>query len=296
MTLTAAINLEESDRTAIPHLSEYFGMWSMLERHFQGYWQFAQQLNISMHMQTQQAVAARATGAAGESLTIQDGIAVIGIAGSMMKHQSSFGASSSTALARRKIRAAVRNPGVAGIFMVWETPGGTVAGTHELAEEIAAAGKHKPVWSFADDLCCSAGYWAACQAHKIFANPTASVGSIGVYMVVRDFSGAAEKAGIKVHVISSGGLKGAGTPGIVIPPEFLAEQQGLVNTFNETFVAAVASGRKLSIERARKLADGRVYLADAAKKVGLIDGVQSLESTFDQFRLHVQKQRTSEGG
>src|SRR5690606_34372824 len=59
-------------------------------------------------------------------------------------------------------------------------------------------------------LCCSAAYWLASACDQIFASPSASVGSIGVYLALLDESRRLEDIGLKVETIKDGKLKGAG--------------------------------------------------------------------------------------
>jgi len=167
---------------------------------------------------------------------------------------------------------------------VIDSPGGTVAGTRDLADEVARAAKQKPVVAYIEDLGASAAYWIASQANKIYANPTAIVGSIGTYGVICDFSAQAAMIGVKVHVLRAGQFKGAGEPGTEITPEQLAEWQRIVDQLNEHFVRGVAAGRKgLSLAAVRELADGRAHVGEAAVTLGLVDGVQSFDATLQQF-------------
>lgn len=285
-----AITLPAEQRGAIPHFDQYLGEWAMREENVLALWQFAGKLNINLHLAGPRAQEAMAAGG-DVDYRVDSNVAVIGLAGSLMKQTSSLSSGTSTVMVRKKIRAAVRNPDVHGILLLIDSPGGTVAGTFELADDIAAAAKQKPLWSYCEDLCASAAYWIGSQAERVYANTTAIVGSIGTYAVVHDYSAAAAKEGIKVHVVKAGDMKGAGTPGTEITAEQLADWQARVNELNEFFIAGVASGRRMSPDQARKLADGRVYVGTAAKNAGLIDGVQTLDQTFSQFLSHIQSRR-----
>jgi protease-4 len=130
-------------------------------------------------------------------------VAVISLTGKLMKQQASMGGGTSTVQARRDIRAAASDPDIGAILLRIDSPGGTAAGTKELADEITAAKTKKPVWAYVEDMAASAAYWAASQASRIIANETALVGSIGTYGVVQDTSGMAAMEGVKVHVIRS---------------------------------------------------------------------------------------------
>lgn len=287
--------------TTIPHLNQFLGLWAIREEDFYAGHQWFLGLDLHVHLAQAPSQAARQAETA-STPDIRNGVEVIGLAGTLMKQQSSMSRSGSTVLARRRVRAAVRNPDVAAILLHIESPGGTVAGTKELADDIAAAAKQKPVYAYIEDLGASAAYWIASQATKVFANETALVGSIGTYGVVQDFSARAAKEGIQVHVVRAGAFKGAGTPGTPVTPEQLAELQARIDSLNEFFIRGVAAGRQLSLAAVRALADGRVYVGAAAKENHLIDGVQSLDDTFTQLaklghskrKAHMELQSTAE--
>lgn len=266
---------------------EYFSsIWMMREETLFGLAERCQGMNIALHVEksTKQASGDLMSGA--NPVQFEDGVAVISLAGPLMKQVSSLSGGTSTVAAKKQIRNAAASKEVQAILLRVESPGGTSAGTLELANEVAAASKKKPVWAYAEDLMASAAYWVGSQAQQIFANPTAIVGSIGTYAVIRDLSGHAAQLGVKVHVIRAGEMKGAGEPGTEVTPAMLAEWKRVVDGLNAHFVDGVASGRKhagLSRKMVDALADGRVYIGQEAVGNQLIDGVQSFEQTLAQL-------------
>lgn len=208
----------------------------------------------------------------------QNGVAVIPINGPITKGFSWFGTSSIRI--RNEIREAVANDLVHAILLHIDSPGGTVAGTQDLANEVRMADEIKPVFAHIDDLGASAAFWIASQTRGITANMTAEIGSIGTIAVVVDSSKAAEEAGFEVHVISTGEFKGAFTDGVPIPEEHLANLQERIDNLNKPFLEDVSRGRKMSMQDVIKIADGRVHIAAKAKALGLIDAVQSFEETL----------------
>lgn len=94
--------------------------------------------------------------------------------------------------------------------------------------------------------------------------------------VLTDSSGAAAAEGLKIHVISTGGVKGGGVPGTEITDEMLDEVQEMVDGIGEVFFEAVAKGRRLSLARVKTLTDGRLHIA--AKAPGLVDAVEPFEA------------------
>lgn len=277
-----------------PRIDEYFGAWAVSEHHFRAAASRLQGVDLFAHMRVQNDLAAA------QPLAMRDdqpaasydpyaydiapgGIAVIEASGPMMKFASSFSGGTSTARMRRQVRNAINDEAVNGILLRIDSPGGTVSGTKDLADDVAQAARRKPVYAFAEDLCASAAYWVASQATKVFTNPTGIVGSIGTYMVIEDASGMAEKMGVKVHVVRAGEFKGAGVPGTEITDAQLAEWQRVIDSLNDQFIRGVAQGRGLSLKAVREIADGRAYVGSAAAALNLVDGVQSFDATLDQL-------------
>ena len=97
-------------------------------------------------------------------------------------------------------REAAERDDIKAVFLDIDSPGGTVAGTPELAATVASINAQKPVYAFSSGLMCSAAYWIASQARAIYATPSAQVGSIGVVQAVIDDTAALDARGIKVEV------------------------------------------------------------------------------------------------
>jgi len=212
-------------------------------------------------------------------LNVIDGVAVIPIIDQMTKGRSSFGGTS-TIEVRSLIREAARSDQVGSIMLHIDSPGGSVAGTSELANDIQTASELKPVFAHIDDLGASAALWVAVQAGRVTANEAALVGSIGVFSVIHDTSKMAEEAGVVVHVVSTGGFKGAFEPGTEVTEEQLSEIQKIIDATGQLFSKAIQTGRGMSASEVKTVADGRVFMATEAKSLGLIDGVMSFESAM----------------
>ncbi len=209
---------------------------------------------------------------------IRRGVAIIPIKGMLMasvpRWFSWFGINATSyGDIRSMIGAAVMNEDVERIHLEIDSPGGTVAGVHETAQEIFKARGSKEVSAHINDLGASAAYHLAAQAQTITAGVNAEVGSIGVFSVYVDSSKAAADEGIKVHVIRSGEHKGMGIPGDKITKEQLASQQAVVDGMAKNFVSAVAKGRGKKVAEIRKLATGETWIAEAAVKNGLVDSL-----------------------
>jgi signal peptide peptidase SppA len=288
-------------------LSEYFGPWAILPDRFEQLVQRVNQLNIRSHIAAHQANY-QALGQHGDfnpsghraymdhlpsgeaksdsetPYALSQGIAQIEMIGPMMKFASSISSNVSTVYVRKQLRHAAKNPDVKAIVLRIDSPGGTVSGTKDLADEILKAKATKPVIAFVEDLAASAAYWIAAQTNEIVANnTTALIGSIGTYTVIYDYSRQAENLGIKTHVIATGKHKGAGVPGSPITPEQLADFQRVIDSLNDQFKSAVAEGRKLSQGTIDELADGRVHPASVALDLKLIDRIESFDAVVNRY-------------
>jgi protease-4 len=219
-----------------------------------------------------------------------EGIAIVRIIGQITKGESSYGGTSSIRT-RRAIELADRDSKVRGILLAIDSPGGTVAGTSELARAVALA--RKPMVAHIDDLGASAAYWVASQADRVTASQTTEVGSIGTMAVVEDFSGQAAMQGIKVYVISTGPRKGDFIPGTEIKPEQLERLQERGDDLNGFFLDAVADGRQMPRAVVEDWATGDVWIAEKAKKLGLIDQVTSFDQALGSIREETRPRRSA---
>lgn len=259
---------------------EYCSLWLIESNAFRLLWKDACAIDFKAHMASTDKlrVSVERIPVAGRT-----SIAAITLAGVLMKQQSSIGGTS-TIQARREIRQAANDPDVGAILLLIDSPGGTVAGTDDLAAEVRAAAKIKPVVAHIDDMTASAAYWVASQADRVTANsPTALVGSIGTLWVIDDESAAAEQAGVKTLVFKTGPLKGFGTPGAPVTEAQAAHVQGLVDSIQKNFDVAVQKGRGLSAKQLESVRHGGVFTAEEAVNNRLIDAIQPLSKTITEL-------------
>jgi signal peptide peptidase SppA len=293
--------------TDIPNavLDDFFGIWAIEESRFRQAVERYQGINLVAHIEAHKgqvnhlaaSADADAQAASGDRRMYPmegDGVAVVRLRGPMMKYVSSMNAGASTVFARRQIRQAVEDDQVGAILLEIDSPGGTVSGTMDLAQEVAKAAAKKPVYAFVEDLTASAAMWVASQATRIYANnPTALVGSIGTYAVLYDMSQRAEDLGIKVHVIKAGDHKGTGVAGTEITEEQLADAQRIVDALNAEFLNGVAQGRGLSVSEVQKIADGRVHPAAEAVGIKLVDAIKSYSDVIADLSSQSRLKRRS---
>lgn len=281
------------------HPGSLFGFWAIEPQQFQQFVALAKGANLTELRQEARELREKAAASGTERALYartNDGIAVIEVRGPMTKYETSFQSflgGTSTLRTRQALRAAVRDPETVGIMLVFDSPGGSVDGTADLADDIEAASKRKPTYAYAEDLMASAAVFAGVRASKVLAGKAARVGAIGAYAVLHDTSGVYAQDGVKVHVISSAPPhKGAGVPGTELSAEQLAEFKRQVTERAAVLVeGALVGGRRMSKEKADSLHTGQVWEASKAKELGLIDDVVSLDEAMRLLRSEaMQKQ------
>ena len=173
-------------------------------------------------------------------------------------------------------------PGVRSVVIRINSPGGGVAASQEIYEAIKkfrSESKKKVVVSMAS-VAASGGYYVACAADRIFANPGTITGSIGVIAEWYNYGDLLRWAKMQSIVIKSGAFKDAGSATRPLTEEEKVYFQDLISNMYNQFVSAVASSRKMKEDSVRKLADGRVYTGQQAKSDGLIDEIGTLQDAI----------------
>ena len=185
----------------------------------------------------------------------------------------------------RNLAGALADREVKQIMLMIDSPGGTVGGLPELADDIARAGRIKPVIAVADGLAASAAFWLATQAGRFVATPSAEVGSVGVYLLHVDASRMVDAAGLTPTFIAS---KISPAKVEANPLEPLTEEardflQGEVDKIGNRFVRGVARGRGVSESTViARFGRGRIVLAPDAKRAGMIDEIQTFDQALSQ--------------
>ena len=164
-------------------------------------------------------------------MEIHGGVAVVPVRGRLMIRpdifESFFMGAADLAQITQEVRQAAENPDVSAIVLDIDSPGGTVNGTPELAEQVAAV--DKPTFAFTSTMACSAAYWIASAADNVLCTPSATVGHVGAMSVHREFSRAMESEGVTVNVLQSDPLKTAGNPWAAMTDEQRATLQARVD-------------------------------------------------------------------
>jgi len=176
----------------------------------------------------------------------------------------------------RNIRAAQHDEDIMAIILEVDTPGGGITPSDEIYNELLNFKNSKEgrkVVIFMRDLAASGGYYVAMAGDWLIAEPTSVVGSIGVIMQTLNWKVLSEKIGISDTTIKSGENKDMLNPFRDSKPEEISMLQEMIDLMHDRFKSIVSSGRGLSEEELETLADGRIFTADQALELDLIDQI-----------------------
>lgn len=210
--------------------------------------------------------------------TAKDKIAVLYAQGEIMygKGDETYIGQESMMGALKKIR---EDKNIKAVVLRINSPGGSALASDLIWREIEITKKVKPVVVSMGNLAASGGYYIACNANKIFAEPTTITGSIGVFGAIPNMTGLAGKMGINAEQVSTN--KGANYS--VFEPlsnEFHDYIKGSIDEIYQTFISHVAQGRKMTTAEVDSIGQGRVWTGKEAKEIGLVDELGGLNDAI----------------
>lgn len=221
-----------------------------------------------------------------EPYQIMNGVAVIPIHGVLSKGASFFSFLFGRASMKQigmAFAAALDDQAVNAILLDVDSPGGTVDGTEELAEQIFQARGIKPIVAYTDGTMASAAYWIASAADKIFiSGDTVEVGSIGVVATHIDYSEQDKQYGEKWTEITGGHYKRLASGHKPLSDDGASYIQGQVDYLYAAFVNTIARNRGVDEKRSLAMADGKIFIGTQAIEAGLVDGVSTFSDLVDQ--------------
>jgi len=225
--------------------------------------------------------------------SMRTGIAVIPIYGSLVKRtvglQVESGLTSYASIADQ-IDGAVTDPGVSGIVLDIDSPGGEAAGVFELSRRIRAAGAKKPIWAVANDAAFSAAYAIAASAERLYITETAGVGSIGVIALHVDQSARDATDGLRYTAITAGEHKNDFSPHEPLSVQAHASLQAEVDRLYAIFTDQVAQMRGIKVQAVRAT-QAALFFGEDAVKAGLADGVLSLDAAISDMKNQLRTSR-----
>ena len=166
---------------------------------------------------------------------------------------------------------------VKAVVLRVESPGGSVAASEKIRTEIDLLRKVKPVIASYGNYAASGGYWISNSCDKIFSDKSTLTGSIGVFSMIPDFSGTAEKV-FHVGVTNVGSSRHSDMYSLTRPldAEETAYMQRSVDDIYEAFLENVSAGRGMDKAEIDEIAQGRVWTGSDALKIGLVDEIGTL--------------------
>ena len=187
---------------------------------------------------------------------------------------------------REELQKAEDDDDVKALIVRINSPGGTITASDLIYREIVAfkARKKVPVVAVMMDVGASGGYYAALAGDTIIALPTTVTGSIGVIMLTLNAQGLMEKIGVAPLAIKSADKKDAGSPFRQLTAEERAIFQSVIDQMYARFVGLIVEHRKIPEERVRAFADGRIYTAEQAKALGLVDSIGYMDEVVASAR------------
>ena len=179
------------------------------------------------------------------------------------------------------IEEAVKSKRVKAIVLRVNSPGGSAMISDILWNALEDAKKEKPLVVSMGNVAASGGYYIACNADTIFADPMTVTGSIGVFATIPNVKGFTDDIGINAeHVMTHKNAVGY-SPFEPISPGFRKSALEGIEHVYETFKQRVADGRNLSLEEVEALAQGRVWTGLQAKENGLVDALGGLDAAIE---------------
>jgi len=187
-----------------------------------------------------------------------------------------------------RLERAAADPLVKAVILRLDTPGGEVTASDIVYHEVLRFKERtgRPVVGLMMSVAASGGYYIASACDVIVAHPSSLTGSIGVISIFPSLESLMSKVGVKVNVIKSGPSKDSGSPFREMTEEDRKLFQVIIDEYYEGFLEVVARGRKGKVPAAdlRTIADGRIYTAPQALKLGLIDAVGYFDDAFGQAK------------
>ncbi len=211
-------------------------------------------------------------------------IAVVALKGAISESGSPGGRRSSLVGALRKAR---RDRRALGVLLWVDSPGGSAEASDLIHREVVRVKDKKPVVAYFGEVAASGGYYVATHADAIVAQPLTITGSIGVVsgrLLAKDLL---ERIGVRTEVLRTGPHADLFSP----HRELTDPERALINreldAFYEAFVGLVAEGRGRPVEEIEPLARGRVWLGEAAHRLGLVDELGGMDLALDNLKERI---------
>ena len=177
-----------------------------------------------------------------------------------------------------------KNKSIKAVVLRIDSPGGSGYASDIIWRHLRKLDAEKPVVVSMGTVAGSGGYYIACPARKIFAQPTTITGSIGVLTILQSQRSALNRRDIEMAEIRRGKWANTGSPHRALNKEEQAMLQQHLDDFYDIFIDRVATGRKRPESEIRKVAEGRVWTGRDALEIGLVDELGGLDDAIQSAR------------
>lgn len=210
-------------------------------------------------------------------------IVVVPVYGAIYKRESSFSKKGSDFIIGLMKKYAEDNDVKAFVLDI-NSPGGSIGAVEEIYSMIMKIRNNykKPVVAHFGDVAASGGYYIASACDKIVSNSGTLTGSIGVIFTTAEGENLLKKIGINFNTVKSGKFKDIGSFSRQMTKEERKILEDMINDAYSLFVSVVAKGRKMSEEKVKELADGRIFTGKQALSVGLVDMIGDLDDSINE--------------
>ncbi len=179
----------------------------------------------------------------------------------------------------KSIEKAKKDKNIKAVVLRINSPGGVAITADMIWRELELLKKEKPIVVSMGNLAASGGYYIACNANKIYAEPTTITGSIGVFGLIPNIHKFSETIGINAEQVSTNKAPNYSLFEPMSEDFHQVTQQSIEIIYN-TFLNRVAAGRNMGVEKVDELAQGRVWSGAEAVANGLVDELGSLEDAI----------------
>ncbi|MDD5169106.1 MAG: signal peptide peptidase SppA [Syntrophales bacterium] len=199
---------------------------------------------------------------------------------------------SMVAQVRETLQKAQHDPAVAGVIIRINSPGGTVTAADIIHHEIIRFKERKkiPLYACITSIGASGGYYIAAATDEITVHPTAITGSFAVILMSLNVEGLMGKIGVNEVTFKSGDKKDLLSPFRAATPEEKQIVQTMINQLHKRFVDTILArpGNTLSRKDVETLADGRIYTAEQALAVKIIDRIGYLDDVITRMKQQIK--------
>ena len=181
----------------------------------------------------------------------------------------------------RDLRKLKDNDDVKAVVLRVNSPGGSAFASEQIWHAVKELKTKKPVIVSMGDYAASGGYYISCVADTIVAEPTTLTGSIGIFGMIPNAKELSEKIGLTYDVVKTNKFADFGNIMRPFNEDEKTLMQMMITQGYDTFVSRCAEGRNITKEAIEKVAEGRVWTGEAAKKLGLVDELGGIDTALE---------------